>query len=53
MSQFKGAPVMKATKADAVRFHDDKTTYTGVYAQGGPTNVDMINPVTTFGAPLG
>lgn len=23
-----------------MRFHDDKDSYTGVYAQGGPTNVD-------------
>ena len=25
---------------DHVRLHDDKTTYTGVYKSGGPTNVD-------------
>ena len=29
-------PVMKATKTDNVRLHDDRSTYTGVYAQGGP-----------------
>jgi len=29
-----------ATKADAVKFHDDKDQYTGVYKAGGPTNVD-------------
>ncbi|TPP50364.1 p25-alpha family protein [Leishmania donovani] len=28
------------TKADTVRFHDDKSTYTGAAKQGGPTNVD-------------
>ena len=28
------------TKADYVKFHDDKSTYTGVYAKGGPTTVD-------------
>lgn len=28
------------TVADAVKFHDDKSLYTGVYAAGGPTNVD-------------
>jgi len=33
-------PVANATKADYVKFHDDKSTYTGVYAKGGPTNVD-------------
>lgn len=35
-----GGPVLSGTKADAVKFHDDKSLYTGVYAQGGPTNVD-------------
>lgn len=35
-----GGPKFKGTKADFVKFHDDKTTYTGVYAKGGPTNVD-------------
>ena len=24
-----------------MKFHDDKSTYTGVYAKGGPTNVDV------------
>ena len=33
-------PVFHGTQADAVKQHDDKSTYTGVYAQGGPTNVD-------------
>ncbi|KIY94588.1 hypothetical protein MNEG_13374 [Monoraphidium neglectum] len=36
-----GGPVDGGTKAEAVRLHDDKTCYTGVYAKGGPTNVDM------------
>lgn len=31
-----GGPTFKGTKADFVKFHDDKTTYTGVYAKGGP-----------------
>ncbi|KAK9829714.1 hypothetical protein WJX72_007506 [[Myrmecia] bisecta] len=35
-----GGPKTQATKADFVKFHDDKSTYTGVYANGGPTNVD-------------
>ena len=30
----------KGTKADYVKFHDDKSQYTGVYARGGPTTVD-------------
>jgi len=39
-----GGPQANATKADFVKFHDDKSLYTGVYARGGPTNVD--NPIT-------
>ena len=35
-----GGPKFQGTKADFVKFHDDKSTYTGVYAKGGPTNVD-------------
>lgn len=34
------APQSSGTKADAVKFHDDKSLYTGVYKAGGPTNVD-------------
>ncbi|KAL8450300.1 hypothetical protein Emag_003323 [Eimeria magna] len=33
-------PILYGTKADNVRFHDDKTTYTGVHKMGGPTTVD-------------
>ncbi|KAL3156386.1 hypothetical protein ABBQ38_000700 [Trebouxia sp. C0009 RCD-2024] len=33
-------PLCNATQAAAVRLHDDKSTYTGVYSQGGPTVVD-------------
>ncbi|GIL43700.1 hypothetical protein Vafri_1349 [Volvox africanus] len=29
-------PVARATKAENVRLHDDRSTYTGVYAKGGP-----------------
>jgi hypothetical protein len=36
-----GGPKFEGTKADFVKFHDDKSTYTGVYAKGGPTNVDV------------
>ena len=35
--------MLKGTKADAVKFHDDKNLYTGVYAQGGPSTVDAGN----------
>ncbi|KEG06183.1 flagellar associated protein [Trypanosoma grayi] len=34
------SPVAHGTKAEAVKFHDDKSMYTGVYKAGGPTNVD-------------
>ncbi|KAL8275410.1 hypothetical protein Esti_000622 [Eimeria stiedai] len=33
-------PILYGTKADNVRFHDDKSTYTGVHKMGGPTTVD-------------
>lgn len=36
-----GGPQFTGTKADYVKFHDDKTTYTGVYAKGGPSTVDQ------------
>lgn len=29
-------PVLKCTKAEAVRFHDDKSQYTGTHVHGGP-----------------
>lgn len=45
-----GGPTFSGTKADAVRLHDDKDQYTGVYAQGGPTNVDT-NPGGKIYAP--
>lgn len=35
-----GGPVAHATRPDTVRLHDDKSTYTGVYAKGGPKAVD-------------
>lgn len=34
-----GGPVLNGTKADAVRFHDDKSTYTGTHVNGGPESV--------------
>ena len=42
-------PILKGTKVDDVRLHDDKTLYTGVYAHGGPSTVDSIHPVASFG----
>lgn len=44
-----GGPQFSGTQADNVKFHDDKSLYTGVYAQGGPTNVDSIQPTASFG----
>lgn len=38
-----GGPTFTGTKAGPNKFHDDKSLYTGVYAQGGPTNVDKQN----------
>ena len=35
----RGGPVYSATKTEKVKFHDDKSLYTGVYAKGGPTNI--------------
>jgi len=36
-------PTLSGTKADAVKFHDDKTLYTGVHAKGGPSTIDASN----------
>lgn len=38
-----GGPVFTGTKAENVKYHDDKSLYTGVYAQGGPSTVDAGN----------
>ena len=40
-----GGPKFQGTKADAVKFHDDKSLYTGVHANGGPSTVDAGNGV--------
>jgi hypothetical protein len=34
-----GGPKFTGTKADAVKFHDDKSLYTGVHANGGPSTI--------------
>jgi len=39
ISRQAAGPQLVATKAEAVRFHDDKTTYTGVHLNGGPDSV--------------
>lgn len=36
-------PKLHGTKTQHVELHDNKDTYTGVYAKGGPTNVDKGN----------
>lgn len=38
-----GGPVFAGTKAEAVKYHDDKNLYTGVHANGGPSTVDAGN----------
>jgi len=35
-----GGPVLHGTQAEKVKFHDDKSLYTGVHAKGGPSTVD-------------
>ncbi len=35
-----GGAKYTGTQADYVKFHDDKSLYPGVYAQGGPSTVD-------------
>ena len=42
-----GGPVFTGTKVAKVKWHDDKSTYTGVYANGGPTTVDKGKTVIT------
>lgn len=34
-----GGPVYIGTKAEKVKYHDDKSLYTGVYGKGGPTTM--------------
>uniref|UniRef100_A0A0G4HN69 EF-hand domain-containing protein n=1 Tax=Chromera velia CCMP2878 TaxID=1169474 RepID=A0A0G4HN69_9ALVE len=35
-----GGPKFTGTKAEAVKFYDDKSTFTGVHANGGPSTID-------------
>lgn len=39
MVVYTGGPVLNGTVADNVRFHDDKSTYTGTHINGGPERV--------------
>lgn len=41
-------PTINATKADAVRFHDDPSTYTGAHAKGGPSFEQGSGPGVTL-----
>lgn len=45
-------PVLKGTVAQANKFHDDKSLYTGVHAKGGPTTVDRNSGVVDMAAQL-
>ena len=36
-----GGPQFHGTQADYVKFHDDKTLYTGVHVNGGPSTNDV------------
>jgi hypothetical protein len=38
-----GGPILSGTVAEANKFHDDKSLYTGVHANGGPSTVDAGN----------
>lgn len=44
-----GGPKFAGTKADAVKFHDDKSLYSGIHANGGPSTIDSVHPVASFG----
>ncbi len=44
-------PEFSGTKAEANKFHDDPSLYTGVHAHGGPTTVDSVHPAASFGGP--
>ncbi|GMH71210.1 hypothetical protein TrLO_g8584 [Triparma laevis f. longispina] len=39
-------PTVSGTVADPNRFHDDKSTYTGVHTKGGPTKIDNMNNIS-------
>ena len=39
LSTVQGPKLSHVSRAENVRFHDDKSQYTGVYRHGGPTNI--------------
>ena len=41
--QIVAGPVFHGTEAEATRFFDDKSTWTGVHANGGPSTIDLYN----------
>ncbi|KAL3132079.1 hypothetical protein ABBQ32_008689 [Trebouxia sp. C0010 RCD-2024] len=43
-----GGPSVIGTRAGYVKFHDDKSLYTGVYARGGPTNIEPSNELSAL-----
>jgi hypothetical protein len=44
-----GGPKFTGTKADHVTLHDNKESYTGVYANGGPSTVDGVHTANLSG----
>ena len=48
----RGGPVFKGTTAEATRFHDDKSNYTGVHGKGGPSvlgdGTDRVYDISTL-----
>ena len=44
--QSRGPSLTGSTVADTVRFHDDPSAYTGVYARGGPTAIAHNEKIT-------
>jgi len=40
--QMNQGKVLKGTVAQYNKFHDDRSTYTGVHTQGGPTKIDNV-----------
>ncbi len=39
-----GGPTYSGTKAEAVKYHDDKSLYTGMYGKGGPAEKGPSGP---------
>lgn len=46
-------PILVGTKAEDVRFHDDKSTYTGTHKFGGPSTMDVAAVSRSGGAITG